>query len=157
MANITLRFVSTTGTLIKELSLPVRNENPIGFEALCDLLYSAGHNEFVRQLEAGQYKVGTQNPRDARFAGRVELKSQVEEGMGAGPVVAARLMSQGHGVADVNVPAGTTIEAAYRKANLQIPANATLLLDGRAVTKTTQIPANGQVQIAATGAVKGGC
>lgn len=158
MATLTLRFLDANGNLTESVEITRRNDTPISFPDLADLMYAKGKEALVRALEANQYRrQDGQDVQGGRYSGRVEFKSTVQPGIGTGAMVACRLQSQGFGAADVNVPAGSTIEAVFRAANLQLPANATLLLNGNVVQKTSTIPAQAQVQIAATGAVKGGC
>lgn len=158
MANITLRFLDINGTCTATLEIPRRADGAISFADLTDLMYAKGYDAQVRALEAGQYRRSdNQDVRDGRYQGRVEFRSTVQPGAGTGAMVACKLQSQGFGAADVNVPSGSTVAYAFAQANLALPQNATLLLNGNVVTKESTIPANATVQISATGAVKGGC
>lgn len=155
--SLQVRFLSSNGTLLAEKSIPLRNERPIGYDALTDLLFGVGLDTYATRLDSGEFKVNGESPRDKQFSGRVEFKSTQEEGVGTGPSTAVAVMAQGIGSGNIHIPAGSTVAAAFARANIAIPAGSTLMMNGQNVRATALIPAGANVILAAVGQVKGGC
>jgi hypothetical protein len=158
MANLTVKFLGADGSVEKEKVLVLRGEGPFSFDRLLDALYSADLAPFASRLEAGnEFKVDNQDPRALSFSGRVTFKSTLEQGVGTGPSVRVSAMAQGAGAGSCDIPANSTVAAAFRRAGITPPANANIMLDGNPSSLDARIPQKGAVQISAIGAVKGGC
>lgn len=156
MSDLNVKFVAADGSSEKEKTLRLRGDGPITYDRLLDALTAADLDTFAGRLERNEFKVDGRDPRELQYQGRVVFKSTLEAGIGNGAGVSVSAQAQGQGSGVCTIPAGSTIAAAFKRAGVTVPANATIVMDGQPASLTTLIPARNAVQIAAMGAVKGG-